>query len=157
MEKTNNTPRGIRNNNPLNIRRTQTTTWWGQKTENLKDPAFCEFTEMKYGYRAAFRLLMKYYRKYGLHSVQAIINRWAPPSDGNATNAYVKQVVNDLAKTAPGGVFIGPTSDIGYITETPMLWIMMVVSMTVVETGRNNINSTALLQGFALAVYDEVR
>ena len=97
------TPRGIRNNNPLNIRRTQTTTWWGQKTENLKDPAFCEFTEMKYGYRAAFRLLMKYYRKYGLHSVQAIINRWAPPSDGNATNAYVKQVVAALDVNLAGG------------------------------------------------------
>ena len=155
MEKTNNTPRGIRNNNPLNIRRTSTQ-WEGLHPVQA-DREFCQFIDMKYGYRAAFRLLMKYYRKYGLHSVQAIINRWAPPSDGNATNAYVKQVVNDLAKTAPGGVFIGPTSDIGYITETPMLWIMMVVSMTVVETGRNNINSTALLQGFALAVYDEVR
>ena len=155
MEKTNNTPRGIRNNNPLNIRRTSTQ-WEGLHPVQA-DREFCQFIDMKYGYRAAFRLLMKYYRKYGLHTVHEIINRWAPSSDGNATSAYVKRVVNDLAKTAPGGVFIGPTTDIGYITETPMLWIMMVVSMTVVENGQTNINTTALLQGFALAVYDEVR
>lgn len=149
------TPRGIRNNNPLNIRRTSTQ-WEGLHPVQA-DRDFCQFIDMKYGYRAAFRLLMKYYRKYGLHTVHEIINRWAPPSDGNATNAYVKHVVAGLAQRAPEGTHIGPTTDIGYITETPMTWIMMVVSMTVVENGPNKIDTAALLQGFALAVYDEVR
>ena len=44
-------PRGIRNNNPLNIRRTNTV-WQGMK-EELTDKEFVEFISMAYGYRAA--------------------------------------------------------------------------------------------------------
>ena len=40
--------RGIRNNNPLNIRRTQTV-WKGMKKE-VTDKEFVEFKSMAYGY-----------------------------------------------------------------------------------------------------------
>ena len=83
------TARGIRNNNPLNIRRTKSR-WIGMKAE-VTDQAFCEFTSLAYGFRAAFVLLRQYYVKYQLVTIDQIIHRWAPPSE-NYTAVYVKNV-----------------------------------------------------------------
>ena len=57
-------PRGIRNNNPLNIRRSKDQ-WQGMKKEQT-DSAFCQFENLAYGWRAAFKLLTRtYYHKVG--------------------------------------------------------------------------------------------
>lgn len=83
-------PRGIRNNNPGNIRLSKIK-WLGQKQEALSDNVFVEFTSALYGLRALMVLLLNYYSKYGLDSVEAIINRYAPPCE-NATDAYIYYV-----------------------------------------------------------------
>ena len=88
MKKTKKLPRGLRNNNPLNIRK-GAQRWQGQ-TGN--DGAFCIFESMEYGYRAAFRLLHTYNTKYKIYSVREIIYRWAPPYDHNNTSAYIERV-----------------------------------------------------------------
>ena len=82
-------PRGLKNNNPLNIRR-GTSSWQGLK-ERQTDPDFCQFKTIEYGFRAAFRLLHTYHYTLGLHTLRDIINRWAPPSENN-TSAYVSTV-----------------------------------------------------------------
>ena len=81
-------PRGLRNHNPLNIRKSDQL-WQGQ-TGN--DGAFCIFLENKWGYRAAFRLLRTYNNVYHIYSVREIIKRWAPPDDGNNTRGYIQRV-----------------------------------------------------------------
>ena len=81
--------RGIRNNNPLNIRRTQTQ-WKGQREEQT-DRDFVQFRSMQWGIRAAFCLLRTYAEKYGLRSVEQIVSRWAPPSENN-TQDYIAHV-----------------------------------------------------------------
>jgi len=81
--------RGLRNNNPLNIRRTDTK-WWGQSKEQT-DKSFVQFSAMHYGFRAAFIIIRTYMTKYGLCSVEQIVNRWAPPVE-NDTEAYIKTV-----------------------------------------------------------------
>lgn len=86
-------PRGIRNHNPGNIRLTKIK-WNGQKQEQF-DPAFVEFEEAVYGLRALMKVLLTYYRKYGLDTVQSIINRWAPPHE-NATDHYAAHVAHRL-------------------------------------------------------------
>ena len=48
-------PRGIRNNNPLNIRKSKDQ-WQGMRREQT-DSAFCQFENLAYGWRAAFKLL----------------------------------------------------------------------------------------------------
>ena len=60
-------PRGIRNNNPLNIRRTGKDQWKGlSKTQS--DRSFCQFETLEWGWRAAFYLLTRtYYHKYRLY------------------------------------------------------------------------------------------
>jgi hypothetical protein len=74
-------PRGIRNNNPLNIRRTAKDQWKGLRAQQT-DASFCQFESLDYGWRAAFYLLTRtYYHKYRLFTIRAIINKWAPPNE----------------------------------------------------------------------------
>ena len=55
-------PRGIRNNNPLNIRRSKDQ-WQGLRAQQT-DAQFCQFETLEYGWRAAFYLLTRtYYHK----------------------------------------------------------------------------------------------
>lgn len=89
MKKKTNKPRGLRNHNPLNIRHTPGNAWQGLVGS---DGAFCIFLDDSWGYRAAFRLLHTYNVRYRLYSVRDIVSRWAPPSDGNNTSAYIQRV-----------------------------------------------------------------
>lgn len=82
------TSRGIRNNNPGNIRRGQK---WQGLAENQTDNDFLVFSRPEYGIRALCRTLRTYQRKYGLRDVQSIINRFAPPIE-NDTQSYVHSV-----------------------------------------------------------------
>lgn len=87
------TPRGIRNNNPLNIRKGND--WKGERPEQ-KDKAFEEFTSMEYGIRAGFIILRKYITGYNgltqkFNTIEKMISRWAPTVENN-TAAYISQV-----------------------------------------------------------------
>lgn len=82
--------RGLRNCNPLNIRRVAGTKWKGQRTEQT-DKSFVQFESVEYGLRAAFCILDTYRRKYQDVCVEDIISRWAPPSENN-TEKYIKNV-----------------------------------------------------------------
>ena len=82
--------RGLRNNNPLNIRRVAGTVWKGSLAEQ-KDSEFVQFAAAEWGIRAAFCLFNTYRRKYQAVCVEDIITRWAPPSE-NDTAAYIRTV-----------------------------------------------------------------
>ena len=81
--------RGIRNDNPLNIRHGKSL-WVGMR-EKQTDKAFVQFKSRVYGYRAAFVLLKNYIGK-GEDTIGKIIAKWAPPSDGNNTQGYIAHV-----------------------------------------------------------------
>ncbi len=70
------TPRGIRNNNPLNIRHSADV-FQGEIKGN--DKSFKTFSTMPYGYRAAFVTLHTYLTKYGHHQAKTIRRRTSPP------------------------------------------------------------------------------
>lgn len=80
--------RGLRNNNPLNIRK-DGKHWVGEK-EPSTDKSFKQFISMAYGYRAAFVNLAAYKEK-GIDTIDKIIRVWAPPSQNN-TESYIKHV-----------------------------------------------------------------
>ena len=86
--------RGLRNNNPLNIRHSKDK-WQGTATTQT-DRSFVQFESMAYGYRAAWKTLdtycLRFRRKRQPYNVRNIIARWAPPSE-NDTDAYVRAVV----------------------------------------------------------------
>ncbi|MGG5961852.1 structural protein [Salmonella enterica] len=93
-----NTPHGIRNNNPGNIR-------WGDDWKGLvpksqrTDKDFCQFLTPEYGIRAMIVILRNYQRKHGLNTISEIINRWAPTNENN-TQAYIDSVAKATG-TAP--------------------------------------------------------
>lgn len=79
-------PRGVRNNNPLNIR--SGSHWLGLKES--QDKEFCTFVAIEWGVRAAVKILRSYARQ-GIHTVADIIQTWAPPIENN-TNRYIQIV-----------------------------------------------------------------
>ena len=80
--------RGMRNNNPLNIRIGNV--WLGE-VKNPTDPDFEQFVHIKYGLRAAFVLLRRYINRYHRNTVPTIISSWAPASENN-TLKYIDYV-----------------------------------------------------------------
>lgn len=80
------TPRGIRNNNPCNLRNVPGTVWHGQI--GIDDSGFCIFDTPENGIRAGAKTLIAYQAKHGLTTIGQMINRWAPPVE-NDTDAYV--------------------------------------------------------------------
>lgn len=84
-----NLSRGLRNNNPGNIR-INSDNFLGE-VKPSQDSAFKQFKTMDYGYRAIFVILTNYINKYGANTIAKIITRWAPPNENN-TQAYINTV-----------------------------------------------------------------
>ena len=87
-------PRGIRNNNPGNIRHGSNWQGLNPNSRNI-DPAFCVFTSSVYGIRALAKVLINYKKIHGLNTVRQIISRYAPPNE-NQTTAYIQSVAKQL-------------------------------------------------------------
>ena len=129
-------PRGIRNNNPLNIRIGNT--WLGERN-NPTDPAFEEFVSIEYGLRAAFCILRRYIRRYHKNTVPAIVSTWAPASENN-TQRYI-----DIVCKRSG---ISPTQQIRFEDETTMC--KLVEAMAFVECGQP-IDGKKIKKGYSMA------
>ena len=132
--------RGIRNNNPLNIRRTATSQWKGLSVVQ-SDSEFCQFQTLEWGWRAAFRLLTRtYYQKHRLNTIRAIVSRWAPPLDNNNTGAYIANVARLT--------HIMPDEPLGNPTEHPARWMLLGVAMAIQENGTTALDGFAMLRGW---------
>lgn len=88
-----NTPRGIRNCNPGNIRLSKDK-WKGLRAEQT-DKDFFQFEDMKWGYRALIRTLQSYHNLHGCRTIADFIKRWAPEKENN-TLAYILSVCKYL-------------------------------------------------------------
>ena len=137
-------PRGIRNHNPLNIRRSKDQ--WKGMAEVQNDRAFVQFKSLEYGWRAAFYLLTRtYYHKYRLYTIRGIISRWAPSSENN-TAAYIANVSRLTG--------IDPDEPIGIPLERPARWMMLGVAMAIQENGTDSLDYFAMLRGWELCRQD---
>lgn len=92
-EQMTNLPRGLRNNNPGNIID-------GPFARSLPgyagtDGKFAKFASLDDGNAAIDRLLQSYGNR-GINTPNAIINRWAPPSDNNPTQTYAANIAKAL-------------------------------------------------------------
>ncbi|MBO4215899.1 MAG: hypothetical protein J5888_06165 [Bacteroidaceae bacterium] len=139
-------PRGIRNCNPLNIRRSKDQ-WKGLLPEQ-NDKSFFQFKAMEWGYRAAFRLLRTYRIAYRRTTVRTIIERWAPPSE-NQTRAYIGFVCEEM------GVPPNFILHIGSLDDDDTYWACELVrAMALVENGNgcaNLIRREEIKKGYQLA------
>lgn len=94
-----NQSRGLRNNNPGNIRKSSTA-WQGMAPQQT-DSAFVQFVAPEWGIRAMGKILQNYMAR-GLTSIQDIISTWAPPTE-NDTQAYINAVSGDTG-IMPGSI-----------------------------------------------------
>ena len=128
--------RGIRNNNPLNIKewKENDDTWVGERATD-DDPIFEEFETMEHGIRAGYIILRKYFRVYGLNTVKGIIKRWSATDQISYVNT-VCMILNALP-------------------DEPLRWSKqrakgLVSAMSYVENGGNYITEAQLEKAWGL-------
>ena len=143
-----NTSRGIRNNNPLNIRRS--TDRWEGAMEEQTDKSFVQFKSMAYGYRAAWKILQSYYNRFCMQSkpftVRNIIGRWAPPNE-NETGTYIHGVM--LLSSIGGKEHLLPPENVDSYSRLSKL----IAAMTCMECGipYSKVDEEAIYRGYQLA------
>lgn len=81
-------PRGLRDNNPGNIRPNPKYEWFGQKGVEHN---YVIFDDIEHGLRAMAKDL-KSKIKRGLNTLELYIPVYAPPSDNNNTRGYINRV-----------------------------------------------------------------
>jgi len=124
------TPRGIRNNNPGNIRYNSAIQWVGQVGHDAD--GFVKFHIPEDGIRAIAVLLRHYHVYHHCDTLADYIARWAPPSE-NDTSAYIRymsehllvhpDVALNLSPELPGmikGIVIYENGELPYDMDTIM-------------------------------------
>jgi len=99
-----NYPRGVRNNNPGNIKYYSSNAWQGkvpmaQNTDAIDvdgEPTFEQFVSYPYGVRAMIHILKNSYIPSGRNTLRLIMTDWAP--DGGTS--YLNYMVGKVGKTA---------------------------------------------------------
>ena len=133
-------PRGIRNCNPLNIRKISKDRWVGQCGN---DGAFVKFINIQFGLRAAFRLLYTYGYRYNLRTIKEIIYRWAPPTENNTT-AYVQRVCSYSGLEADDCIHVE-------CREFKDKACSLVAAMSFVENGGDYLSVSIIKEAYDLA------
>ena len=140
--------RAIRNNNPLNIRRSADR-WQGARMEQT-DKAFVQFISMPYGYRAAWKVMETYWQIFNYlpknFSVRNIITRWAPPTE-NDTENYIRTLLK-LSGLGGNENFSQPSRGTNYERLE-----LLIRAMTTMECGipYKEVDVEAIREGFDLA------
>jgi hypothetical protein len=128
--------RGLRNNNPGNIRHGDA---WQGMSPNQGDSAFVQFISPEYGIRAMARVLANY-ASAGVTTVRGIISRWAPPGDNNDTAAYIDAVASHLG--------VRPDAQINVVAALPQL----IPAIIQHENGIQPYSAATINRGIGLAV-----
>lgn len=129
--------RGVRNNNPLNIKRGND---WNGETDVPQDPVFESFKAPKYGFRAGAKLLRNYQSLYGLSTIRELINRFAPHNENN-TDVYVSFVAKDMG--------VSENEPLNLASDTTLA--KLIHSMSKMESGHGAFSLSQAKAGVALA------
>lgn len=126
--------RGLRNNNPLNIRKNAE---HFQGEIKGTDKSFKTFLSLPYGYRAGFVILGTYLSQ-GLNTIEKIIAHWAPSTE-NDTESYIAHVER----------WSGVPQNKELTAMDGSEYILIVAAMSFVENGQNA-DISAVQAGFKL-------
>ena len=128
--------RGFRNNNWLNIRKSDNA--WQGKIQNGSDVAFEQFETPELGIRAAAKNI-KTYASRGKNTVRDIISTWAPATE-NDTNSYITNVSSRMG--------VNPDQVIDVNDQNTM--VKLLSAMTISENGREG-DIGVIQRGVAMA------
>ena len=102
--------RGLRNNNPGNIRRGSS---WKGLSSVQSDKFFCQFSSMEYGIRAFFVLMHTYKYKHKLSTLSDVLHRFAPLSENN-TDAYIAHCCKFIRENGYQGCYIDDQTHVNF-------------------------------------------
>ncbi|MEQ3528725.1 virion protein [Pseudoalteromonas sp. XMcav11-Q] len=128
------TARGIRNNNPLNIEAGEN--WVGLAGT---DGRFAIFETAEHGIRAAARILRTYAFKYGIANIEGIISRWAPPVENDTAN-YIAFVSNKVGVDSKKPL-------------SPEEYPKVIEAMITMENGQQPYSAEQIQRGFKWGFY----
>ena len=135
-------PRGIRNNNPLNLEYGAFTIKMGAAGS---DGRFATFPTMEHGICAAATNLIGYQTNRGINTVAGAIARWAPSNENN-TQAYITFVCSVIG--------CGPDDHFDFRDHDFLFW--MITAMGEEENGADafnqNVTDAQLDGGIAMAL-----
>jgi hypothetical protein len=109
--------KNVRNNNPLNIKKSAD--WEGEAILS-DDDIFEVFKSPKWGFRAGYIILLQYLER-GQNTIESIVMGWAPPpslapEDNNHTENYIRYVADKMGRS------IGDTIN---LDDLPLLMLYM--------------------------------
>lgn len=105
-------PRGIRNNNPGNLRKTSIP--WKGKIAGT-DPSFEQFETFVWGLRAKILDIRNDIQKDGTNTINKLISEFAPPSENN-TGGYIDQVCQYMSYT-PDQILTGEREEMRRLSK----------------------------------------
>jgi hypothetical protein len=135
------TTRGERNNNPLNIDRTQI--HWEGMAANQTDPRFIVNTSAVYCYRDAARIIREHFHER--KTIADIIVSWAPGAE-NDSDAYVYDVWVHM------GISPDVPLNITRVVGDPCDLLPLLAAMTYHENGEDIYEATVIQQGMDLEI-----
>lgn len=147
-------PRGIRNNNPMNIIKTKNARWIGLSADQ-PDGTFLKFEEMVYGYRAGIIIITKTYYNRGWSNIDSIITHYAPSTENN-TEAYIRGVVKRLRERGYPGISRHSLLPRPSVT-TAKLWIEIVIAIHNIENENWPYDLGTIQQAFDMVFNNESR
>lgn len=131
-------PRGLRNNNPGNLKFVASNDWKGKLSKDQNtDGVFEQFAEFRYGVAAMIKLLTRYITTGRATTIRRIITLYAPTSENN-TGQYIQTVSARLG--------ISPDSPLT-VNEKNLKALAKVIAR--VETGRE-LTETELTHGYQI-------
>lgn len=132
-------PKGIRNNNPLNIEARES--WIGQIGD---DGRFIIFETARHGFRAAGRI-MRTKASRGVRTIESIISEWAPPK--NDAGEHENHTVNYIN-------FVSDKTNISANkTLSDLEYPAVISAMVQMENGQNPYTFDEIKSGFEWGYY----
>ncbi|HET9189797.1 MAG TPA: hypothetical protein VFN69_04415 [Rudaea sp.] len=134
-----NAPRGIRNNNPGNIK--QSGIAWNGAVPSA-DPSYVSFASPTAGIRALALNAYHMQQKDGAQTVGDVISRWAPESDNNDTQAYIADVSKQMG--------VNPSTPVDL--QDPTQLTALTNAIITHENGKNPYSAEQVQQGVDAAL-----
>lgn len=133
-----------KNRNPGNLIKTQIA-WRGKLPQTSVNGRFEAFDSWYHGIRALYRNLTAY-RAQGIITLAAILNRWAPASDGNNTTQYI---ANAVAAT-------GVPQNVAFPLDDPDKAAKLVWLIATVEAGKTELERFLTIDDVKYVLSNEI-
>lgn len=138
--------RGLRNNNPGNIKYDGTP--WEGLASPPSDGTFAIFTDPTFGIRALGKILSNYIAIDGVApTITGLISRWAPPSE-NDTARYIADVATSIGVDPNATLNLSPTLNDGSPNPTLPALVEAIIQH---ENGLQPYSAATIQTGLALA------